>query len=369
MILFILSGIPLPWTHFFGVNVLIADQFVWLMLWWTGQASLKRIFFINLSLAAVTLPVVPIAVFYKWTDRPFPLFEVNGHFGHFAYFFRTSSQFFMKVSTPGLESVFPFFLFVFVFVYVGVLFYLVQVVRDHSTKGYEQKTVASYVELITTGFLLAGFTATQVHFFLGKTPIFSRYMLAGSWVHLPLSVMLLLNFSHKKLSRVLCTLVFLSSGFALTDFLQRQSHDRIIAAYIKDHWQADDAFLVQSMDHWHGPNHFDQLWFQSYVDANLPTTTGIFKLRFELHRDGLPAPITVPSAQRVWIYSHLFTENWLRNQSISGWNLTEIHDFGVTSEFHNLGGTYPLALLERVSNSTPDVSSVLSQPVSVKNVD
>ena len=54
--IFVLSGAVLPWIHFFGINALLADLFVWAFLWWKQQVPLRRIVTVNAACLLYTSP-------------------------------------------------------------------------------------------------------------------------------------------------------------------------------------------------------------------------------------------------------------------------------------------------------------------------
>ncbi len=342
----ILSGSVLPWIHFFGVNVLVAGQMIWLMLIWTRQATLRQFVYVNLVVLILTLPVVPLAVFYIVHDKPYPLLEINDYW---SYFLSASSWCFWHVTVPGLESEQPWF----IIVYLAAITLVVRrlVLNRSNSVDHAADQISQNHQLVALCFLLAGFTATQAHSLLSQTAMWPRYMLAGSWIHLPVVAMLLSTFRFERTSIALvtacATLVLSPWGFMATDTSTGSDYSDV-AAYIQSRKQNHDGFLVQSMDLWQGPNHFDQLWLERYADSIVPPVWGSHRSRSNLKVSGLSLPHLGPDVQRVWVYSHLFKEDWLRAQQIDGWTLSEIANFG---------GPFPLALFRRNAASESDVAS------------
>ncbi|MDG1893551.1 MAG: hypothetical protein P8J37_01450 [Fuerstiella sp.] len=60
---FVLTGIALTWTHFLGVNMLLADVLIWTAMLISRHTTLRYAIRINLAICGCTLAVVPIALF------------------------------------------------------------------------------------------------------------------------------------------------------------------------------------------------------------------------------------------------------------------------------------------------------------------
>ncbi|MCP4506736.1 MAG: hypothetical protein GY826_10125, partial [Fuerstiella sp.] len=167
--------------------------------------------------------------------------------------------------------------------------------------------------LVAIGFLLAGFTAAQVHSVVSHAAMWPRYMLIGSWIHLPVIVMLLLVF---ELRHVAWTFSVGCAALAVSQFAYQASFTTgtdygAVARHIESSRLPNDAFLVQSMDMWQGENHFDRLWLERYAVSRLPTVTGALQSRSGLIGRGLPLTSIKRDVDRVWVYSHLFRRTWL----------------------------------------------------------
>jgi len=349
----ILSGGVLPWIHFFGVNVLVAGQGIWLMLIWTRQVTVRQFVYINLTVLTLTLPVVPLAVFYIVHDRPYPLLEIADYR---SYFLPASSWCFWHVTVPGLESERPWFLILYL---AGIVFVTRHFLMSRDIGDWPAaNAIGRNAQLVALCFLLAGFTAAQAHSLISQTAMWPRYMLMGSWIHLPVAVMLLSIFRFDRTSWTLtaaCAALAVSPwGFMAADSTTGSDYSDV-AAYIGSSNQKHDGFLVQSMDLWRGPNHFDQLWLERYVHSTVPPVCGSHRSRSNLKVNGLSLPQISPNIQRVWVYSHLFKEDWLRAQQIDGWLLSEVKHFG---------GPFPVALFTRCADGESDAVSQQLQRLS-----
>lgn len=332
----IVTGSLLPWIHFYGINVLIAGEGIWFMLIWTRQVSLRQYVYINLAILLLTLPVVPLAVFYLVHDRPYPLLEIADYW---SYCLPASSWCFWKLTFPGLQSEHPWFLLL----YVAAAWFLLQCVasgRRANQRG-NAEIIGQNSQVVALCFLLAGFSAIQLHSVVSQIAMWPRYMLAGSWIHLPVAVMLLIRFRFERsawaMAAASAVLTVSPWGFISAD-ASTGSDYADVAAHIRSSQQEHDGFLVQTMDFWRGANHFDQLWEERYGDLKMPLVCGSHRSRSSLNAFGLSLPQIPPDIQRVWVYSHLFKKNWLRAQQIDGWTLSELRDFG---------GPFPVALFTR----------------------
>lgn len=323
----VLSGCVLPWTHFFGINVLLATQLIWLYLLWQRQSSLRTFIYVNLSLVVLTIPVVPLAMFYIVHDRPYPLMILNDFA---AYFVPGSAYCFSRVTFSGVESFVP----VFVAVYAGIAVHLW---RSHRAAPTSSDARTRSQHTIAFAFLAAGFTAAQLHALLSHTAMWPRYMLGGSWLHLPVICLVLIGLQWHRTAVAFSAIV---AALAITCLgLTEESSDYdAVVSYIKQHQQPQDAFLAQAMDLWQGENHFDRLWYERYTDQSLPVVSGLHRSRTRLIQEGLNLTNIDQSVDRVWIYSHLFKQGWLRQHAPEGWRLISLQ---------HPGGPFPVALLQR----------------------
>lgn len=321
----VLSGCVLPWTHFFGINVLVASQLIWLCLLWRRQTSWRECVYVNMALVLLTVPVVPIAMFYVEHDRPYPLLIVSDFS---AYFLSGSAWCFSRATFSGWESTAPLFLLI----YVGMAIHVWRAARHQPSTVLTQHVIAFV-------FLLAGFGAAQLHAWMAQAALWPRYLLGGSWIHLPVIALLLIGWNWHRAATVFSVVM---AGLAVFCAVQRQpptaDYGRIVA-HLQQHQQPTDAFLAQSMDLWQGANHFDRLWYERYADGRLPVVSGIHRSRARLTKDGLNLSNVAPEISRIWVYSHLFKDPWYKQHPPTGWQLISLQ---------HLGSPFPLALLQRI---------------------
>ncbi len=357
---FVATAAVLPWIHFYGIHVLLADQFVWLMLWLNGgvapqvqnnsaaqeipatTAILRKAIWLNVAIAVLTLPVVPIVLFYLLHDRGFPLHQI-ADYG--SYFFNASSYFFSTVTFPETPMAFP----ILALVYSGIILFLgkfcIPKTRGTEDQAPEIRLQRSY-GILAISLVLGSFTAAQLHSFLSQTATWPRYMLAGAWVILPLILFLLSSFQLRKFAYIFaiyCTFLSVKSILAIPGSVAPGSDYQEVASYIDQSHQPQDAFLVQSMDFWIDENHFDRIWYERYTDGQLRMTSGIHVRRAELQESGLNLNYIDPGIERIWIYSHLITKTWLETHKIPGWQVAEVKTFQ---------DKFPVALLERTAETS-----------------
>ncbi|TWT43006.1 hypothetical protein KOR42_46060 [Thalassoglobus neptunius] len=325
--LFIASGILLPWTHFFGINVLLVDQLIWGLFLLKRKVSIKAWLTMNAIIAALTLPVVPIATFYVRIESTFDIKPIADFD---SYFVPVSSLFFSYLTFSVFTTYWPTFLIL----YAAAAVFLGMVIRSKSSSRTEASAGESdevraannplndWFGCIAVGFLLAGFGAGQLHSWIGQSAMWPRYMLAGSWIHLPLIAFFLWKFVNRTAARVaagvglLCALV--GSQYAL----QVHGTDcQRVASELRTNWQSGDRFLEQGVDIWSGENHFDRLWFRRYVSPEwpllqLPTVPRESVLEAGLQFDSVPE-----DCKRIWVFSHLFADEFHERQNIPGWEL------------------------------------------------
>lgn len=332
------TGCLLPWTHFFGVNLLVATQLIWVALLFARQLTIRKYVFTNLATALLTLPVVPIAIYYVVHDRNYPLAQITD-FGD--YFVEFSSYCFSTV-TFGTGWTMPAFGLLYV---AAAVFVLLPVIRHFLLKrafrveGFPEVNSTSWKQgLVLVAFFLGGFAAAQSHSFISQTAMWPRYMLGGSWSHLPLLAVLLVAFRLKPAAWALsvAALFTVASGLNAAGGVGHDYAD--IANHIRSRQTDHDAFLAQSIDLWQVENQFDRLWAQRYLHDQLTFVTGFHRSRIGLQEGGLSLAAVPSRFERVWVYSHLFKEAWLDDQRPAGWRLAELKSFG---------GPFPVALFER----------------------
>lgn len=338
---FVLTGIVLPWTHFLGVNMLLADVLIWAAMLISQRTTLRYAVKMNLAICSCTLAVVPLAFFYMQVEAPYPLVEINDFRSYFA---RTSSLIFSHVTFSFMTT-----LPLHIPMYLGCVFFLCRSLPQDRTCA---ETTAG---IIAVGVMLSGFTATQIFSVTSQSAMWPRYMLTGAWIHLPLIAFLL----HRSLDRRM-PLTFSAAaaccaagGLLTSPQIAGTGYDHV-SSHISHHWRKSDAFLAQSMDFWSGPNHFDQLWFRRYVSSSLRIVSGPPTVRRDLHNDGLPLDSVDADVARVWVYSHLFRPRWVIDHPVDGWKLRSLH---------NTHAQCALALFERVERSEISVTTPPATPI------
>jgi hypothetical protein len=339
---FVVSGALSVWTHFYGFNLLVADQLIWALLLIGRRAPRREWFTTTLAVSVLSLPVVPLAVYHsqivgtfmvQWISRYAECFFLASEwiFGH--------ATFFGKIFLPPL----------------WVLWYLVAATlvfkawrREHHPSGPGSSSATGdtrvgplAVAAIACGLFLAGFPAMQLHSLISGREMWERYTVIGAWLHLPMLTLLACWMGGPKVGRTLaggwlCLALF---ALARVDPLEAKTSDYgPVVARIRERSRPGDAFLAQDVDIWAGPGNFDRLWFNRYVRADMPVLTGPVMPRAEIYEAGLPLDTAGPSVDRIWVYSHLYQERWLRIMPTHGWRLEELHA---------LDGKTPLALFVR----------------------
>ena len=334
--LLIVSGIVLPWTHFCGVHVLLADQFIWILLLIRRRFEWTEFLRINLLIATFTLPVVPLALFYARTEAPYSIKTITDFW---PYFIAASGEIFSLQTTAAFIP-WQAGLILQCLLLIGTAAYLLNRFPYKCSTQTSVKSMESTI--VIAGFLISALAAGQVQSLVTAKAMWPRYMLSGAWVQIPLAVFLLQQ-AGLRISAFGVTMVtlLLTSACHINGVSSTAIHYQQVTERIDSAWQPGDAFLAQSMDMWEGDNHFDQIWFRRYLNAAGPIVSGPNMLRPELYDSGLPLNTLSAETSRVWVFSHLFRESWLRHQQIEGWELTDID---------TNSGPYPLALFQR---STP----------------
>ncbi|MCP4169865.1 MAG: hypothetical protein GY758_03725 [Fuerstiella sp.] len=339
---FVLTGIALPWTHFLGVNMLLADVLIWIAMLIGRRATLRHAIRTNLTICACTLAVVPIALFYIQVEAPYPLVEIDDFP---AYFHRTSSLIFSHLTFSVFMTTLP----LYIALYLSCAFFL-----WHSLRAADRNVENTTAGIIAVGAMLSGFTATQILSVASQNAMWPRYMLTGAWIHLPLIAFLLHRFSGRRLSMVFSAAAACcaASGLLTSPQVAGTGYDDV-SSHISRNWQKSDAFLAQSMDFWSGPNHFDQLWFRRYVSRSHRIVSGPPTIRRDLHTDGLPLQMVDAGVDRVWVYSHLFRTEWMIDHPVDGWVLRSLH---------STHAQCALALFERMGSSDVMVTTPQAMP-------
>lgn len=325
---FVATGAGAAWSHFYGINVLIADQLVWLILIWRGSASWRLWLAMTATTILLTLPLLPLALFYMEVERPYSILQID-NFAH--YFWWASGAMFCKMTFNQLALSWPFYLFwygVAAVAWTSVL----RVNRTNEDWADKQDSQLSFAVTVLLGIFVAGFPAMQAHALLSGKAMWERYAVHAAWVHWPLLVLLVQMQWGKLWARRMAgvALAICVIGATLGGALRPEwtFDDRPVVNHLRDRARPGDAFFAQDIDMWIGPANFDQLWYQRNAPANLPVITGPVMGRFELAKEGLPLHVAGPQIKRIWIYSSLHSEPFFRRERNDGWQLAELKAFG-----------------------------------------
>ncbi|MDH3716936.1 MAG: hypothetical protein OES79_02330 [Planctomycetota bacterium] len=336
---FVLTGVATAWSHFYGVNLLIADQLVWAVLLWRRRAVWRLWLATTAATFFAVLPLVPIALYYLRLERLYGLLEIR-NFG--SYFRWASDAIFCKTTLNQMRWTAP--LFLLWYAAAGALVW--RALRAGRTGGGADRNALPTACLIATGIFLAGFPAAQLHSLLTGKALWERYAVLGFWMHWPLLALVAYSFWGQRAARwvAACALAVTTAGFAVGNGLVPEwTFDyRPVIAHLDRHTRPGDAFFAQDVDFWQDEANFDRLWFQRYAPRPLPVITGPAMGRFQIGRDGLPLQVADQSVQRIWVYSNLLDEATLKSMRPAGWKLAELHTFG---------RSYPLALFVRNEGS------------------
>ncbi|MEZ6062266.1 MAG: hypothetical protein R3C19_18145 [Planctomycetaceae bacterium] len=334
------SGVALPWVHFFGIHVLLVDQIVWLALLRHRRTTIAAWLKLNFAIAALTVPVVPVALFYAKLEGAYSIVRIDDFRG---YFVSASAAIFSDLTFPGIGSSWPLYLPLYAFVAA----YAVRMWRSGRELRVAGHSVAERAMLFGTvaiAILLAGFPFAQLHSVLSQKAFWPRYAIAGAWLHLPVIVLLLSTFAGRLPARGVATFATLAAAANVLSSQPLPGTDYAeISATIRDRWNDNDAFVAQRIDMWDDGNEFDRLWFRRYVGREGRVISGPPLRRHDLYESGLPLQNIDASVSRIWVYSHLFRRDWLLSMRVRGWELREVISFG---------GPFPLALFVR----QPDVA-------------
>ncbi len=346
-LMLVCTGVALPWTHFFGIHVLLADQLIWLALLWHRRTTLRRWLRLNLVTAALTLPVVPVALYYMTLEGNYSIMRIADFR---SYFFAASSMVFNELTFAGFGSPWPTFA---VFYAAAAVFtgrvVLKQCTRHGKVRGARDESDALLFGGVAIAVLLAGLPIAQLHSVVSQKAFWPRYAVAGSWLHQPVIVLLTMTFAGLKPARVAAALTCCLAVMGIAASPQNVGTDYdAVCSTMTERWQNADAFVAQGIDMWDDANHFDRLWFRRYADPDKLVVSGPPTRRHALYDDGLRLESVAPAVRRVWVYSHLFKRDWLLSKPVPGWRLREIYHFR---------GPFPLALFERAGDGEQNAAA------------
>ena len=339
---FVLTGSATVWVHFYGANLLLADQFIWICLLLRNRSLLRLWFSTTASSFLIVAPVVPIAWFYVQVEKPYALVEIPDFREYLLVF---SQQFFSSLTfnVPFLGSL--ILLWYIVALISVVRFFLAgnSGQQEESTKKIDGNTRA----LVLVGVFLAGLPAAQAHALFFEKAMWPRYALVASWTHWPLLFLFLQQIRIPSFKLNMVALAGL--GFALFGMgFENKFRPNVAFDYsneikvLREQATPNDGFLVQDFDFWIGPSNGDRLWFKRYCPIDLTLFSGEPRTRFEVYRHGIEFDAVPESINRFWVYSGLFNENRLSTDVPGGWKLATVK-FGDCPWF-------PLAMFERISD-------------------
>jgi hypothetical protein len=340
---FVLTGVGSIWIHFYGANLLVADQLIWVFI------VIRERKFIRLWLSSsfvsllLVLPVIPIAWFYVQVEKPYALVEIENHT---EYFLTYSQQFFSSL-TFNLKS-----LGFLVLIWYGIV--LASVFRflgsgKPRVDGDEQSGPNRIQMLILAGMFLAGLPAAQAHSLIFEKAMWPRYTLVASWTHWPLLFLFLQQFPISKVIPAAIAVVGIATGiFGFSS--HNQFRPNVAFDYnneirvLNEEALAGDGILVQDFDFWIGSANGDRLWSERYCPVELEHFTGEAMNRFEVYENGIDFTAVPASIERFWVYSGLFNEELLRSGIPENWKL-DLIEYGDCPWF-------PLARFKRVEQPT-----------------
>ena len=376
ILLFSISGVAPVWTHFYGINVLIADQVIWLLLFWR-QRDLWRVWLTTTaSHALLAAFVLPLLQYYAAIEETNELLNIHNYAAYFilasGYFFRRLTFNYGEIvygenayaAAVDLEAVLPsimtenwlpclilvWYLPIGIFVWRWLFCQRRGQVADHAVADPTTTScLGSLAIIVMIGVFLAGFPAMQGHSLVSGKAMWGRYAVMAAWSHWPL---LTLFVRHALSSRAALGTAMLGFACTILPFVppgQLRQHwtfnDRPAVTCMQEFAKPGDAFFAQDMDFWTGDAAFDRMWFERYASADMPVITGPTMQRFELAKNGIPFDTISPEIDRIWVYSVLFNGRQLHDMQTNEWRLIA---------YDRADSTYALAVFSRQENSQSD---------------
>ncbi len=346
MTLFVATGAACGWTHFFGVNVLLADQLLWLAVIIRSPSQWRRWLSTSFVTGLLVLPVIPLALFYMRAERPYAILDIENYA---EYFWTSSSLLFGSTFNDAPLPAMSWLLW-YGFAIVMLLRYA------FSGRARDKDGSPSDGEVFSPGLLgavaatvfISGFPAAQLQSVLAEKAIWTRYLTHGLWAHWPLLMLATGSFvvhQHRR-PRMLRAIALSAAAICLLGVIisggikprSTFAFSQVIA-HLRQRACEGDVFFAQDMDMWVGESNFDRLWFQRYSPVTMPVVSGPPMRRFEIGRDGLPLDSAPSTAKRIWVYSSPQTVARLQQTRHRSWTLSDVRVYG---------RNYPLALFERV---------------------
>jgi hypothetical protein len=325
---FVLSGAAPFWSHFYGANVVVADQIIWMFLLWHNRKLLRTWLCVSAPILMLAIPMVPLAIYYADLERNLAIVNIE----HFATYFLAQSKWLFSRLT--LNSTFLGGALIAIwYCMVAAAFVTFVKGRFAADANAVNRAGASFRDhwLIVSGLFLAGFPAMQCHSILFEKAMWARYALIGTWVHWPLLLLAVQSICRSQ------ALPQVAGGMGLlTSLLMLISCQGLTAAWTFDHQPAirvlaaeakpGDAFFAQDMDIWAADANFDRLWFERYSPVQLPIISGDTKSRHQLAITGLDFDVATSDIQRIWVCSDLYDAAALREMATPCWRLTMLDE-------------------------------------------
>ena len=355
------TGVACAWTHFYGLNLLVADQFVWILLLIGRKATRRQWFGATLATGLLTLPLLPILLYYVDVERQVSILHIADYP---AYFWQSSAELFSRTTFFGLRMTAP--------IWIGWFFLAALVLRtawrhrssQHRSSqhrsgpsgGIRPEHACRWSQAsVVCGVFLAGLPAAQGHSVLSGEAMWERYTVSAMWLHWPLVALWLTWSWGPRWTRGLALALTITGLLVLRlgpEASPLFTHDyRPVVRQLRTEYRPGDVFLAQDIDIWTGERNFERLWFDRYMKLDMPLVTGAVKRRIALYERGLPLDELAPDIRRVWVHTLLFDDKWYRQTTIPGWRIERL-------AVH--GDNYPLVLYVR--DSRPPLVTDLTAP-------
>ena len=344
---FALTGAATFWTHFYGLNLLVADQIIWICLVLRNRHYLKTWMTASIASFILASPMLPIAWFYAQTEKPFALVEIDD----FKLYFVLYSQQFFSTSTFNLTFLGSLLIGWYAIVLNVFLKFFTDDVTWPKNEAPDPVCKRRIQLLILAGLFLAGLPAAQAHSLISAKAMWPRYTLVASWTHWPLLFLFMSQFSipvSKKKTIAILGIAVCVCGLVVNKVFKQQ----VMFSYapevqlIKEHSQPGDGFFAQDFDFFVGPANIDRLWFERYSPVEMEVFSGEIAGRFEIYRRGVNFESVPESVNRFWVCSSMFRPNQFNTDQEPGWDL-------VLQETPH-GSIFPIALFERTDRKSDE---------------
>ena len=340
---FTVSGVAPVWTHFYGLNLLVADQIVWGLLIYRDRSLWKLWLKTTIPCAILTAPVIPVLLFYLDSENGHALMRI-AHYP--TYLWRATNRYFgrMTFNVPiNLPMILLWYVAVAAIVWRWVATTTPSVVLDHEEymSSDSKANGISSSAIVFVGLFLSGLPATQLHSILSGEAMWERYAVFATWVHWPLMVLFVQRFLGRRWAGLVSegAFAFCWIGFVVIVGLRQYwtyDHQPVIRC-MAENAKPGDVFLAQDFDIFQGDSNYCRLWFQRYAPVDMEIVSAEPTIRFDLEENGLPIQRLDSSINRVWLFSDMYTFTRAKIQQSDDWR--------IVAELSHAGT--PLALVER----------------------